>query len=316
MRVAITGGRGFIGALLVEYHLQRGDDVRVLTREAASSNTSDANNLEIFRADLTTGSDDLVSFVDGADVLYHCAGETSDQHLMQRTHVDGTKNLITAATGKVGRWVQLSSVGVYGQHSGKCITEESKLDPVGIYETSKMLSDLMVVEAGKGKAFPYFILRPSIVFGVSMTNRSLFQLVERIKRKQFFFIGKADAVANYIHVNNVIAALSLCATCSLDHAGNTYNLSDDCLLEDFVGNISKEIGMTVPTLRLPEMPVRIAAKILGQLPGFPLTTSRVNALTNHTRYPIDKIQNDLAYRPITSLEEGIRNFVNTWQDKQ
>lgn len=316
MLVAITGGRGFIGAILVKYHLQQGDEVRLLTRKAEVGLKTDAKNLEIHVADLTSSSDDLIRFVDGVDVLYHCAGEVKEPQLMYSTNVDGTKKLVAAATGRVGRWVQLSSVGVYGQHMNACITEESSPCPVGTYEESKMLSDLLVVEAGNKGSFPWFILRPTTVFGSSMTNQSLFQLLERVKRKQFFFIGKTGALVNYIHVNNVIAALTLCATTPLTHAGNIYNLSSDCSLEDFVGNISINLGVPTPRLRIPEFPVRIAAKILGKFPGFPLTISRVDALCRRTTYPIDKIQNDLGYQPVISLQDGIRELVVSWQENQ
>jgi len=314
MKIAITGGSGFIGELLVKHHLDRGDDVRVLTRKVGPHPDDNLEQLEIYRTDLTKQSKVLNDFVDGVDVLYHCAGESNNQDLMYQTHVEGTKNLIVTATGKIGRWVQLSSVGVYGQRIAGNVTEESELKPIGMYETTKMLSDQLVMEAGNEKSFPWIILRPTIVYGSTMTNQSLRQLVSNINRRQFFFIGKSGASVNYIHVNNVIEALYLCASCESRYLGNVYNVSDYCHLDDFVDMISDNLGLENVTLRIPERPIRFITRILENIHGFPLTTSRINALTNRANYPITKISNDLGYQAVVSMQEGIRQFITSWKE--
>lgn len=316
MRVAITGGRGFIGSLLVKHHLQRGDDVRLLTRKAESFRDDNSTQLEIHNADLTDQSSGLNNFVDGVDVLYHCAGELLHQNLMNRTNVDGTKNLVTVATGRIGRWVQLSSVGVYGQHLAGDISEDSELCPVGLYETTQLQSDILVIEAGERKYFPWIILRPSTVYGSTMTNQSLFQLIEKVNRRQFFFIGKTGASLNYIHVDNVIDALFLCATCQSRSVGNIYNVSDHCSIEEFINMITSNLGLANITLRLPEWPIRRITSLLENIPGFPLTTSRIDVLTNRVIYPTTKIQNELGYHSVVSMEEGIQQIVNAWKEKQ
>ena len=42
-----------------------------------------------------------------------------------------------------------------------------------------------------------------------MTNRSLAQMTEMIRRGLFFYVGR-DALVNYFHVDDVVAALLLC----------------------------------------------------------------------------------------------------------
>ena len=314
MQVAITGGRGFIGSILVKHHLQHGDDVRILTRKVESHPDDSSTQLEIYHADLTKQSKILNDFVDGVDVLYHCAGESNNEDLMYQTHVEGTKYLIAVATGKIGRWVQLSSVGVYGQQFKGSVREDSELKPVGTYETTKMLSEQLVMDAGNEKSFSWIILRPSTVYGSTMTNQSLHQLVSRINRSQFFFIGKVGASANYIHVDNVIQALYLCANCESRYLGSVYNVSDYVHLEDFVTMISDNLGLANISLRIPEWPIRFITRILENIPGFPLTTSRINALTNRANYPITKISNDLGYQAVVSMQEGIRQFITSWKE--
>ncbi len=314
MQVAITGGRGFIGSILVKHHLQHGDDVRILTRKVESHPDDSSTQLEIYHADLTKQSKVLNDFVDGVDVLYHCAGESNNEDLMYQTHVEGTKYLIAVAAGKIGRWVQLSSVGVYGQQFKGSVREDSELKPVGTYETTKMLSEQLVMDAGNEKSFSWIILRPSTVYGSTMTNQSLHQLVSIINRSQFFFIGRAGASANYIHVDNVIQALYLCASCESRYLGRVYNVSDYVHLEDFVTMISDNLGLANFSLRIPEWPIRFITRILENIPGFPLTTSRINALTNRANYPITKISNDLGYQAVVSMQEGIRQFITSWKE--
>ena len=314
MQVAITGGRGFIGSILVKHHLQHGDDVRILTRKVGYQPDDSSTQLEIYHADLTKQSKVLNDFVDGVDVLYHCAGESNNEDLMYQTHVEGTKYLIAVATGKIGRWVQLSSVGVYGQQFKGSVREDSELKPVGTYETTKMLSEQLVMDAGNEKSFSWIILRPSTVYGSTMTNQSLHQLVSTINRSQFFFIGKAGASANYIHVDNVVEALYLCANCESRYLGSVYNVSDYVHLEDFVTMISDNLGLANISLRIPEWSIRFITRILENIPGFPLTTSRINALTNRANYPITKISNDLGYQAVVSMQEGIRQFITSWKE--
>ncbi len=310
MIVAITGGTGFIGRKLALRHLQRGDEVRVLTRRAGpESGLPEA--VAVFRGDLTEESV-LSAFTAGADVLYHCAGEIRDATRMAAVHVEGTRRLIEAARHRVGRWVQLSSVGVYGHPRAGRITEESPPDPRGVYETTKKQSDELVQAAGRSGAFPWVILRPSIVFGEDMPNQSLFQMMRVIDRGQFFFVGKPGASANYIYVDNVIDALLLCAQ-HPGAPGKTFNLSDFATLEAFVGMIADALGRERPRARLPAFAARLlAAAGTAVSRRFPLTPSRVDALTTRASYPIDAIQGALGYTHRVSLQTGIVSLVNSW----
>ncbi len=140
MIVAITGGAGFIGRRLVLRHLTQGDDVRVLSRRPAGE-VGLPDGVDIHRGDLAGEMENLQSFVDGVDVLYHCAGEIRDSSRMHAIHVVGTQKLVDAAAGQVGHWVQLSSVGAYGPISQGVITEATPENPLGVYEVTKAESD-------------------------------------------------------------------------------------------------------------------------------------------------------------------------------
>lgn len=307
MIVAITGGSGFIGRHLIERHKARGDEVRYLTRQHSKQAIEGATPVfGDLRALTPAAGNELLQ---GADVLYHCAAELRDPKLMHETNVLGTKSLLSMAVGKVKRWVQLSSTGVYGNNPPLKVNENTTINPNNTYEASKAASDELVYAAIAKHQLQGVVLRPSNVYGCGMPNQSLFQLIEIIRRGWFFFIGEQSATVNYISVHNVIDALVLCGTAALPSDGRTYIVSDSCSLEDLVGSIATALGVPAPTKRLPEPLVRIAARLGDFLPSFPLRSSRVAALTYKHVYLTERIESELAYRHAVSLTAGISELV-------
>ncbi|MGA2962917.1 MAG: NAD-dependent epimerase/dehydratase family protein [Candidatus Korobacteraceae bacterium] len=313
MKVAITGGTGFIGRRLVQRHAAAGDTVRVLTRRP-SNQTGFPDAVRVHTADLASGTDAalLSQFVQGADVVYHCAGEISNESRMRSLHVDGTRRLIEAAEGRIGHWVQLSSVGAYGPHRCGAVTEETPLRPVGAYETSKAESDELVQQAARSGSFSCTVLRPSIVFGPGMKSQSLRQMGRMIDRGIFFFIGLVGASANYICVENVIEALVSCGRIPAAK-GRVYDISDRRTIEEFVAVIADALRKPCPNLRIPERLARFAARTLGKVPSFPLTESRVDALTSRAVYPADRIERELNYVHPVTMEDGLSRLVGCWK---
>ena len=210
MKVAITGATGFIGKLLVQKHLDLGDEVIILSRKE-KSNIEFYDKVKLHYGDLSDANS-LQNFLKDIDVLYHCAAEIRDESKMKLINVKGTKNLIKAASGNIKHWVQLSSVGVYGPIYSGNVKEEQHYDPINKYEKTKLESDLLVLEASENSNFTYTLVRPSNVFGSEMRNESLFQLIKTIEKGFYVFVGSKGASANYVPVENVIEAIYLSGT--------------------------------------------------------------------------------------------------------
>lgn len=300
MTIAITGASGFIGAQLAKRHTKMGDKVRVLSRFYYPNKTG----VHCFCGDLTNTSIDLAGFLNDVDILYHCAGEIKNESLMIPLHVNGTERLVNAAKGKIGRWVQLSSVGVYGSYRDGIIVEESNRLPIGMYETTKAASDNIVKHSG----IPYVILRPSNVFGKGMPNQSLKGLIKAIHKGVFFFIGKKDkSLVNYVHVSDVVNALVSCGTD--DRAvGEDFNLSQLTTVDKMIASFASGMKSNKKVLRIPESFVRILVGVVGWIPRFPLTTSRVDALTSKCVYNSTKIQKLLNFKYGMTLEKRFLLF--------
>lgn len=314
MKIAITGASGFIGNELVIKHLERCDSVRILTRNK-NKQTPFPEHVQIVNCDLSQDSICLVEFVKDIDVLYHCAAEVKDESKMYNVNVAGTQQLINAASGRIKHWVQLSSTGVYGKPSRGIITEETPPNPQSLYEKTKLKSDELVLKAGRENKFSYTILRPSNVFGIRMRNQSLYQFIKAIDNGLFFFIGEKGASANYISVENIVTALTLCGQKQIAQK-KIYILSDWETMENFVAMIVKKLKKPVPRIRLPKFFVRCVALVGDRIPKIPLTSSRVEALTDRCRYCTTLIEKELDYSHCVSMEEGLTRLISAYKRRK
>lgn len=302
--VCVTGGTGFIGRSLVIRLLADGYRVRVLTRGAGKNLPAE---VEIFRGDLGQPGCFFEDFLQGADLLFHCAAELKNSGRCQVVNVEGAERLIASARGRLKRWVQLSSVGVYGPHRCGEVREDAAINPANTYECTKAEADLLVAETAANGKLEAVVVRPSTVFGPGMPNRSLFQLAAMIRRRLFFFIGPPGASANYVPVDNVVDALVLCGTHPAA-AGKVFNVSDWTTVESFTAAMADALGVPSPRWRLPLAPVRGLARLAEWIPGSPLTVARVDALTGRARYPTDRIETELGFRHRQSLTEALNTL--------
>ena len=316
MQVCVTGANGFIGRYLVEALSLQGHSVRVLTRQYQNIFPAD---VQVVKGDLTSSDCPLEVFMNGCEVLFHCAGEIHDVNVMRLLHVDGTKRLIEAQlkeyskTGRGMHWVQLSSVGAYGPPIGRpqtdrVITEDTVSNPVNKYEITKTISDELVIQASKNSAITYSILRPSNVFSTRMTNQSLRRLVEMVKRGLFFYVGKPGSITTYVHVDDVVSALIVCATAPRAK-GEIYNLSCNCKLEDIINHIASLLGVRKPWVRIPEPLIRIPIQLLSPLLKTLIQIPSLNVLILRTRYPTKKIEMELGFKFSKPLPDSIDNLV-------
>ncbi len=297
----VTGASGFIGRHLVGELIDAGYCVRVLSRKAPDSYPDEVS---FFRGDLSGCEDILIKFVDQADVLFNCAGEIQNIDKIKQVNVDGTRRLIDVARGRVRRWVQLSSIGVYGQPRYGLVDEFYTLNPSNPYEHSKAVADQLLLQAAEGNAFELAILRPSNVYGIGMRSAYLDNLRRMVRNRLFFFIGPPGASATFVHVIDVARALLLCAD-NPKAAGRIYNLSGNDTFEHLIDCVARAECVSVPGYRLPYAAMKFIASSLGRIPGFPLTPTRLHSMTTRVYYDSSRIVLELGYSPMMDLARGI-----------
>lgn len=300
MNVAITGAGGYVGSLLVRAHAARGDRVHATARNEAAIPA--LPGVTRYAADLTAPESLPDVFFAGTEVVYHCAAEIAREPLMRAVNVDGTRALLARARGHIAHWVQVSSLSVYGTPRTGVVDANTAERPRGQYASTKHEAELLVAE--NGSAYTYTIVRPSAVIGQGMRTRSIHALIDAVARGRFCFIGKPGALANYIHEENLVEALLLCAIHPQAKKG-TYIVSQNCTIEAMVAAIVSATGARQPR-RIPEAPARLAAQLGRVLSSFPLTPARVDALTSRVEYRTEAIERELGYRHVRRIEDAVR----------
>lgn len=316
MKISITGASGFIGKILCGELVPLNHVISILTRKDGPPITG----VNVVKGDLLSDGVILQAFVDGADVVCHCAGEIKDETLMERVHVEGTKRLLNAVrtsikrNGKPVHWVQLSSVGAYGvagpgSHGSRIINEQSPEHPFGVYEMTKTVSDQLVCEFAQHEPlFSFTILRPTVVIGGNMPNQSFHAMARMIKRGLFFRIGRQQTIANYVHVDDVVRALIQCLT-DVRARGKVFIVSNDCPLDLVVDALASAMSVPVPKWVVPEGPLRLLVKATSSWVKLPLTMARIDALTRQTHYSSKLINQTLCFSPLASIPEIIPRLV-------
>ena len=160
VRVAVTGGTGFVGSRLIDALIGAGHDISALTRRPQDGRRSVnwvAGSLEDQAA--------LDRLAVGADALIHVAGViNADEAGFEAGNVHGTAAIIAAArAAKVPRLVHVSSLAA----------REPELSRYG---GSKGRSEALV----RGSGLDFAIVRPPAVYGPGdMETLELFRMAKR-----------------------------------------------------------------------------------------------------------------------------------------
>lgn len=130
MKIAISGGTGFIGNHLSQYLLTKGHDVYILTR---SKKTSSEKNLHFLQW-LTETSDPARS-LEGIDVIINLAGKSINDRWTEEakkqifeSRVKSTKaiyKIIQSLSQKPKVFINASAIGIYGTSETGTFTEQS-----------------------------------------------------------------------------------------------------------------------------------------------------------------------------------------------
>lgn len=210
MRVFITGGTGFVGSNLVEALNEKDIIPLILRRKTSSLELLDGLNYESVVGDILDSPQSLAEALAGSDWLFHVAALSDyrwqDSNNIYRVNVEGTKNLIAAASqAGISRFIFTSSLTALGIPEPGTIMNETNqfnLSPDRFpYGHSKYLAEIEVQKAVK-KGLQAIILNPTGVVGprgINQTASSLF--VEASKGRLRFY---PPGGVNIISVRDVV----------------------------------------------------------------------------------------------------------------
>jgi len=171
MRVLVTGGCGYKGAVLVPKLLDAGHEVRVFDTQWFGRNLPEHPRLEVIKGDIRDGVP-----CDGMESVIHLAGIANDPcgeldaKLTWEVNVLATLFLVRACVDAgVRRFVFASSASVYGIKDNAPVKEDTDLAPVSDYNKTKMVAERILLSFKDQIAVQ--IVRPATVCGVSPRMR-------------------------------------------------------------------------------------------------------------------------------------------------
>ena len=178
--VLVTGGAGYVGAVLVPKLLNHNYCVKVidlyLFGEGALEGVSDHPNLTQIKGDIRD-SDLLRREMPGIDAVIHLACISNDPsyelnpQLGKSINYDAFLPLVDIAKKeKVRRFIFASSSSVYGVKQEPEVTEDLPLEPLTDYSKYKALCEEYLLQQ-QTNDFTVLILRPATVCGYSARLR-------------------------------------------------------------------------------------------------------------------------------------------------
>ena len=306
MRLAITGGAGFIGSNFVRYMLEKYPsysllNVDKLTYSGNLENLADVLDRprhQFLKADICDREKLMDAFSQGVDAVVHFAAESHvDRSILDgsefvKTNVLGTQCLLEAARQSgVQRFVHVSTDEVYGSATGQeKFREDSPLSPNSPYAASKAGSDLLARAYHQTYGFPVTVTRCSNNFGpYQFPEKFIPLLISRaLENESIPIYGDGLQVRDWIFVMDHCKALD--AVLHHGREGEIYNIG---------------AGNEWPNLE-------IAREILNRLNKPDSLLAYVKDRPGHDRrYSLDssKIQTELGWKTETSFEEGLARTI-------
>ncbi len=313
-KVLVTGAAGFIGSRLCHYLLELGNyQVFGLDNfDPFYAQSAKENNLAAFRgsphftfAELDiTNHGALLDFTPESAIVVHLAAKAgvrpSIENPMryQDVNVRGTQNMLDVAKRKnCKQFVFASSSSVYGVSPTTPWSEsDSVLLPISPYAATKIAGELLGHVYAHLYNIRFLALRFFTVIGPAQRpDLAIHKFIDAIENgKELTLYGAGNTERDYTYVGDVLEAIHA----AMHYAGSQYevfNIGNNrpVTLLNLVKTIEKVAGKTAKIKHFPEQPGDV-----------PITYANIG-----------KAQEKLGYAPKTSLEDGVRAFVEWYKTK-
>jgi len=260
VRVAVTGGTGFVGSHVVELLLERGMEANCLVLPGQGPVWLEGKPVAFFEGNVAVPSS-LGPFLLGCDAIVNIAGLTRawDEEEFMAVNARGAVNLVEAAlaiSGGPRHIISMSSLAVVGPCAeGRCADEEDPLSPITPYGRSKAALE-SALRAYEGRMHSTFIRAPG-VYGPR--DRDFLQYFKLVKRGLRIIVGKRN-VMSLLYVKTLARAIVSCLQNSVAY-GQAFFIADDGEYDwdDFSAIVERALGKKTLRLHVPDNFVALAA---------------------------------------------------------
>lgn len=317
MKIAITGGAGFIGSVLARRLKGEGHELVLIDVKKSDLFPEDSQIVDIRDAAA------LSQACMGCDAIYHLAAEHRDDvtplSLYTDVNVTGGQNVIEAAKANtIDKIIFTSSVAVYPlvpADPEKGSSESHPPAPFNPYGQSKWDSEKTFERwADEDPARSLTMIRLVATFGPG--NRgNIFTLMKQVASGKFIMIGDGQNRKSIAYVGNVAAFLH--HALGFKAGTHLYNYADkpDLNMCDFVASIRSALGYDGLG---PQMPYAlgllggsvfdVAAKLTGK--KFPISSIRIKKFCADTIVNADKLS-ETGFTAPYSLHDGLEEMIES-----
>ena len=313
MRVLVTGGAGFIGSHVCESLAARGDEVVIVDSfDSFYSPEVKRRNIEpllsdrraqLVEADIAEVDTIARSLPGSVDAIVHLAARAGVRPSLERpldyarTNVEGTLAMLELARRLgIRPFVFGSSSSVYGDATPVPFLESAPAsDPISPYAATKRAGELLCRSHAHLFGLSVICVRLFTVYGPRQRPDLAIHKFARLMSEglPIPFYGDGSTERDYTFVadivDGVVRALDW-AVAAGPHTFEIVNLgeSQTTTLSQLVELISTELGVEARLDRQPQQPGDV----------------------QRTYASVDKARALLGYDPRTSMEDGIRQFVD------
>ncbi len=232
-KIFVTGGAGYVGAMLVPYLLENGYEVTVLDLMIYGEHVLQKNhNLNSVKGDIRD-QDLLKKLIPGHDAVIHLACISNDPsfelspELGKSINLDAFRPLVDISKrSSVKRFFYASSSSVYGIKDEPNVHEEMELEPLTDYSIFKAECEKILAEY-QSDDFTTTTIRPATVCGYSPRQRldvvvNILTNLAYHKREISIFGG--DQLRPNIHIADMVEAYMVLLRAPKEKiAGQIYN---------------------------------------------------------------------------------------------
>lgn len=219
MKIAVTGGCGFIGSHTIDYLIEKGHDV-VAYDNLSTGSLENLNTSAHFYQGEVEDRTQLDAFFtrEKPNAVMHMAAQIDVQVSMKNPSYDanvnvmGTVNVLDMCKKYgVERFVYSSSAAIYGNPEYLGVDEKHPKNPESFYGYSKLVPETYIKMYCDSCDMTYGILRYANVYGPRQKAEGEGGVVaiftERMKKNEDCFVfGDGEQTRDFIYVKDIAAA--------------------------------------------------------------------------------------------------------------
>ncbi len=301
-KIFITGGAGYVGAVLVPYLLKKGHVISVYDLMLYGEDViPDQKNLKKVKGDIRDIKL-LSESMKGYDIVIHLACISNDPSfeldpsLGKSINLDSFRPLVEESKkNNISRFIYASSSSVYGLKKDKDINENVSLSPMTDYSKYKAECEKILFEYSDDK-FTTVVIRPATVCGYSPRQR--LDLVVNILTNLAFHKNEisvfgGDQLRPNIHIEDMARAYEI-----------------------LINSPKEKVNKEVFNAGYENQTVNHLAEIVKKVMGNNIKIKKVYSDDNRS-YHISskKISDNLGFKTVKNIEDAVKDLKTAFEKK-